>query len=1061
MNDITPQDLARRLGKEYEPTDEQALIISADPHVSHLVVAGAGSGKTETMADRVVWLVANGHVEQQQVLGLTFTRKAAAELSDRIRQQLDKWESDSVCDPLTQDVPEVATYNSFAASIYRENAVLVGREPDAVVIGEAAAWQIAWNIVRRSTLDGLTSTDASVTSVTKATLTLARALADNVADGDAVADYGRSVSEVFARAADEAGPGGKNVENIEKYYERMRMLPVLAALAAEYQRVKRDRGLIEFSDQIAFANEIITAFPHVANGYRERFRAVLLDEYQDTSVIQTRFFAQLFAGTPVMAVGDPDQSIYGFRGASAANLAAFPKDFATTSVFSLSRSWRNPQKVLDVANLISSALPAVPGVTKKELTCPPSAGEGDVAVQMFMSLDEEIRGAAEWLSQKISEHPQATAAVLVRTKKYLPDFAAGLRDHGLAVHVTGIAGVLSEPAVVDLVCALRCAFDPSANSEMVRLLAGDRWALAPADIAALHGIARKIFTSTRTGSALSKEVALAQRESFDDAEIVSLVDTVDSIYRDDIPHRDWLDGLSSDGHDRVTRLGRELSELRRRIGLPLADLVAYAQSLLAIDVEAQANPTALFAEKSLEAFDALVASFASVSESVSLNSFLDWLDEVEQREDVSPRQDPPQPGAVQLLTVHGAKGLEWDYVVVPRLMAGDFPLNSSDNSGWLAFGQLPYEFRGDRDALPVLNWRAMNSEDFSSVISAFSEQIKERYAEEERRLAYVAVTRPRHGLMLSGAYFGLTPTPRKPGQFLIEAAESLHTELPPAPAKGTTHPGLPRPARWPLARNQARENVLRAAAEVVRSADPTAPIDESLERRITLLLRERDEPSNVLTVPTRIPASRAKDFLDDSAAALAAIARPLPEKPYVQTRLGTVFHEWAELRSTGKLRLEIDDDFFETDFGDAVDVEELQRLTDIFERSPWAKWKAVDVEREIHYPLGSHIFICKIDAVFEVTEGAPPDPQRPPEAQFQIVDWKTGKVPSSQTDLELKQTQLALYRLAYARHLGINPEHIDALFYYVSHDTLVRPSRLYSEEEFRSLWGNVMGSVSS
>jgi DNA helicase-2/ATP-dependent DNA helicase PcrA len=219
------------------------------------------------------------------------------------------------------------------------------------------------------------------------------------------------------------------------------------------------------------------------------------------------------------------------------------------------------------------------------------------------------------------------------------------------------------------------------------------------------------------------------------------------------------------------------------------------------------------------------------------------------------------------------------------------------------------------------------------------------------------------------------------------------------------------------------------------------------------LLAERDErlySATVVPLPKRVPASRFKDFVADPAEVARSLRRPMPERPYRATRLGTLFHSWVEDRFgiTGSVQ-ELDAFSTEFDRDDAGtlastaalnEASALESLQATFERSEWATRAPVDVEREIHLVLDGHIIICKIDAVFASGD------------RFQVVDWKTGKAPSSAQDLEDKQLQLALYRLAYAKWKGIDPELIDAVFYYVADDTVITPERLFDEAELVELW---------
>jgi DNA helicase-2/ATP-dependent DNA helicase PcrA len=171
----------------------------------------------------------------------------------------------------------------------------------------------------------------------------------------------------------------------------------------------------------------------------------------------------------------------------------------------------------------------------------------------------------------------------------------------------------------------------------------------------------------------------------------------------------------------------------------------------------------------------------------------------------------------------------------------------------------------------------------------------------------------------------------------------------------------------------------------------------------------------------------------------------MPEKPYRATRVGTLFHSWVEERyGIGGLSSTIeavDALAAELDFDEPpVEQEQLARLQQTFERSEFATLKPVEVEIEIHLILDGEIIVCKLDAVYQV------------DGRYRIVDWKTGKAPKSAKDLEDKQLQLALYRQAFAEWKRIDPEQIDAVFYYVSDDTVIRPERIYSRDELVALW---------
>ncbi len=1045
-NDIDANQIADALGRP-RPTPEQRAVIES-PLAPALVVAGAGSGKTETMAGRVLWLLANGHVAPSGILGLTFTRKAAGELAARIRERIADLARvgmlGSAVDPF--EAPTVATYNSYANTLYRDNAAALGRESDGAVLGEAAAWQLARTTVIRSTDARLPDLGKNLDPVTRATLGISRALAENVADREQVREYARR----FAGVVDLPSGSKATYAAVEGWAESVGALDVLVDLAAEYAAAKRRRGLVEYSDQVALALEILRRQPRVAEVERDRFRVVLLDEYQDTSVVQTWLLAELFGGHPVMAVGDPNQSIYGWRGASASNLDEFSAAFGATGPrFALSTSWRNGHHILAAANEL--VLPfAVPGkVAVERLEPSPVASDLPVEVAFPESVAEEAEAAAAWLKEKLDVTPKPSAAILFRMRKTQGFFLEALRQQGIPFHVLGVGGLLAEPEIADLVSALSVMHDPTAGLELVRLLAGSRWRLGVQDLWALRGLASWLRERDYAQQRYDVDLAAALRASVASGEGGSIVDALDFVVTAKDGHI-ALAGFSADGLDRLRDAGRTMARLRSRAGLDLPDLVAFVMQELQLDIEVAANERRPLGSATFEAFFDAVSNYLGLEEVATLGGFLAWLREAEQREDLSPRPEDPEPGTVQVLTIHGAKGLEWDHVVVPRLVTDELPGKPIEGGylGWLAFGQLPWEFRGDAAELPVFGWQsATTRKELVDEQKAFSGRVREHLLAEERRLAYVAVTRARHGLLLTGSFWATQSKSREPSVFLTELAAS--GIVPPVPAataldENPLGDDLER-LIWPRDPLGARRPAVEAAAAAVRAADPE--LRGFWADDLHLLVAERRArlggPAPI-AVPTRVPASRFKEYVTDPAAVASALRRPMPERPYRATQLGTLFHAWVENRSlTGGDAEELDAALTELDveLEDAVTGEALARLQAIFEASPWASRRPVEVEREIHLPFDGRIVICKIDAVYAGDDG-----------RFEIVDWKTGKAPKDADDLDEKQLQLALYRLAYARWRGIDPELIDAVFYFVADDRVIRPDRLWDEHELLARW---------
>ncbi|MEU4618926.1 UvrD-helicase domain-containing protein [Actinoplanes sp. NPDC023801] len=830
---FTPRELARML-RLPEPTAEQDAIISA-PVEPLLVVAGAGSGKTETMASRVVWLVANGYAHPGEILGLTFTRKASGELSHRVRTRLGQLGRRLGRDEALAGEPTISTYHAYAARVVTEHGLRAGYEPSARLLTEAARWQIVDSLVRTYTGE-MTGLNRAPGTVTDDVLALSGELAEHLVGPDDLAAW---TGRFFADLQEYPGRVYKDVsEVLRRQQNRLTLLPLVRL----YEQRKHDLEAMDFGDQMARAALVARDHPEVGAIERGRFRIVLLDEYQDTSHAQVTMLNNLFGGGhPVTAVGDPCQSIYGWRGASAGTLERFPEEFRDSAghpawVRTLTRSWRNRPEILRVANTVSAPLRAqvqrleaadrtAEAVGGRTVTCallPTYADEAAWIADSMLTAWRLVAGLPRAPAGEIPLERRPTSAVLVRVRSQIPAIEEALRSRGLPVEVVGLGGLLDTPEVRDVVCTLRVLADPTDGASLLRLLTGARWRIGPRDLVALHRRSRTIAAARVAAS--GRNAADPEQLNTDRLDDATLVEAMADL---GAPRN-----YSAEGYRRLQEYGRELAALRRRLDQPLPDLLADIERTTGLDVEVAVRGWAAgdagLARGHLDALGEAATRYIGENESGTVAGFLAFLAAAEEEErGLEPGQIDVVEGAVQILTAHAAKGLEWDVVSVAGLCRGVWPGLARASDHYLGgIGVLPFPLRGDASGLPVLDLSdADEQKDVAAAVTAFGRAWREHDEREERRLAYVAVTRPRRLLLCSGYWWGDgVKRPRGPSVFLDEIRETCAAGAgvvdvwTPEPAPGDTNPSdqVVPTAEWPADPLGLRRPAMAAAADLIR-----------------------------------------------------------------------------------------------------------------------------------------------------------------------------------------------------------------------------------------------------
>ncbi|WP_055475538.1 ATP-dependent helicase [Gordonia sp. HS-NH1] len=1094
---VGAKSLAAALGLP-DPTPEQVAVIEA-PMEPMLVVAGAGAGKTETMASRVVWLVANQLVAPDEILGLTFTRKAASELGARIRRRLSmlagspalrNWDPDGALGARLRGAdPEVSTYHAYAGRLIADYGLLLPVEPSSTLLTETELWQLAFSLV--SAWPGELNTKKVPASVTEAVLKLYGEMSEHLVDIADLAQAGSTLYDLVDTLPKGPKQRDKPTQALLKVKEvideRRELIPMVIALG----ETMRSQSALDFGSQMSLAARLVVSNPEVVTAERTAFRAVLLDEYQDTGHSQRVLLSTLFGGhgrapVAVTSVGDPIQSIYGWRGASAANLPRFARDFprpdgTPARRLELLTSWRNAAQGLRLANQISEELRRR-GIPVSVLRPRPDAPHGTATI----ALTETVVDERNWIADAIEERYRGaeaaevappTTAILVRRNEDSALLAAELESRGIPTEVVGIGGLLHVPEIEDIVATLRVMADPMAGTAVMRLLTGARWRLGAKDLAALWRRATTLAAESFAeagGVVTSREALDAALDAVLPTEIVDRAGIADAVVDPGEPT-----DYSPEGYARIRAFGAQLESLRRRIGQPLPELVADVENTIGVGVEAQIRARrmrgAITGREHLDAFADYVSHYAD-RQGANLPGLLAFLDAAETIEKgLEPGRIEVAEQRVQILTVHAAKGLEWDVVAIPHLAKGIFPSAKADTT-WLGSArELPADLRGDLaipaesadgapEGFPLLKIDTVaDRKQLEDALTDHKAAIGERRLEEDRRLLYVALTRARHDLLVSAHHWSETgDKPRGGSDFFEELMVGIDEAItdPSVDSTGLSvavrtpppEPDSPNPlaeraiaAPWPRDPLGGRRDSVQRAADLVTdaitaraapalfdapagdagsaTAPPPDPADEigAWEAEVSALLAEHHQANQALvevSLPTHLSVSQLVELDADEAEFARRLRRPTPFRPNPMARRGTAFHAWVERWFGATRLLDIDELPGAADATASPDAD-LEELREAFLSSPWANRSPTEVEVPFETVIGGIVVRGRIDAAFAEKDGS-----------WTVVDWKTGVVPEP-ARRESLFIQLAAYRLAWAQLAGVETTKVRAAFHYV------------------------------
>lgn len=952
-----------------KPTPEQLRVMDLEKGPAR-VLAGAGSGKTATMT-RLVERHVFEHGKQwgrgtapERILALTFTVKAAEEMRKRLLGALG-----NEALKLT-----VANFHSYALEVVRENAAFLGVEAEAPVLRRGRAWLMV--------LEELSAEDLSL-----------RAL--DLSDPATAADR---VLNLLSAAKNDLVELGALRDRTEEdlrnplatgemkvcFEERLDLLD----LAGRFEERRQRRGLLRYEDMISLAARVLED-QEMGPPYRDRYDLVVVDEFQDTNPAQLRLVELLAGGdlSRVIVIGDDLQSIYNFTGASIRNIQTF-EDLAGVPLgshtFPLSVNFRSAGRILDLANHIAREVhPQTSPDEPKILTPRDDAPKGEV--RGFVETSDALEGRE--IAVRIKELVEGgtspgSCAVLIRRWDQAASLLDALSGAGIPCEVAESGDLLSRPEITFLSDYLRLVAMPAASGDaLLRLLSRGPFLLSTADL-------RGVF-----GAPDGPQAALSDPAS--------------------------VTGLSPEARERLTRLRDVLDELEGELAAAdsLGTFVERAIEVTGLGGELRSTPApgARLALQFLGLFRDVAREFGEVQYIEELIRYLEIMDDATSAERVAPPTEHAD--AVRVMTVHRAKGLEFDHVFVPGLSHDLFPNSRSRLDSPLEKAHaLPPPLKLNPDPEAVAAYEAFDA-------AALKKAMKREAQEEEGRLFYVAATRARLSLTLSRAYFyRRNKTSKKPGRFW-EVLEGAPAEaalvLPPEPEVPESNPNIAagserEPAAidpWPLRAASAGD-----AAEIADYLGVEGWEEELGElRRDVRAIPELPRAEHLLPPPeTHSPSSLMtfetcpRRYYHEHIFSVPSVVGDLEDaRDY-----GSEMHAWIEGGMVGEppKRQEGGEpsggpppvDFRDTDYGRRAAQYEL------FEGDrPPESGPARMVEVPFTLPLDGTEIRGRIDAVFIDEDGT-----------FHLVDWKTGRPRQSFTG----RLQLPLYALAANRLWGVEPE---------------------------------------
>lgn len=689
-----------------EPTvnpEQQAAITHGEGPL--LIIAGAGTGKTTVVTERIKHLILEKKINPENILALTFTEKAATEMEERI----------DVAMPYGYTQMWIATFHAFCDRILRNESIHIGLNPAYKLMTEAEGVMF----LRKN--------------LYKLNLQYFRPLGNPY-------KFIQGLLQHFSRLKDEDITPEAYLEWAEKQNGQLKMDNGDESLAQKeeakknlelaqaykmYEELKIKEGMMDFSDMIANTLKLFRTRPNVLKQYQDQFHYILIDEFQDTNFSQNQL-AILLAGTRknITVVGDDDQSIYAFRGSSVSNMMQFRTQFPDVKIVSLTKNYRSTANILDNAyKLIQfnnpDRLEIKENIDKKLVAMRNEAG-APVTLLFSDRAENEAEAVIKKIKELVKNLPAGKArkkysyndvAILVRANDHSQPFIRSLERNQIPYQFLGPGQLFHQEEIKDIIAYLKVLYNFEDNASLYRVISMPVFAIPARDIAAMLNYAKKTN--------------------------MSLFEVLEQIAKVFVPDTT---------KEKVTDIAEMIKDHLSRITKESAGQILYHFLDQTGMMQTFVNPTTVEEEKitqNIVKFFEKLKTYEGQHEDASVTAVVDWIDLSMQMGEspLAADVDFLENNAVNILTVHSSKGLEFPVVFVTNVVSQRFPSRERRE-------QIPIPQDMIKEILP--------EGDF--------------HLQEERRLFYVAMTRARDYLFITAAnFYGEGKRERKISPFVIEA----------------------------------------------------------------------------------------------------------------------------------------------------------------------------------------------------------------------------------------------------------------------------------------------------